>query len=139
MKNLLITVMAVTLLGHPSKLHSQSPQPAPGAQWKEFEGVRIPVPPPEHPRLYLHAANLADLRGRIFQRDGGAIADSSAVTIPGSGDRKIFIAGLVPGTWRLATQTEAKEGSVSPEAGSLFFTGKAGAWRFERIASANHP
>ena len=75
----------------------------------------------------------------LFQKDGGTLTDSAAVTIPGSGNRKIFIAGLVPGAWRLTTRTEAKEGSVSSEAGSLLFTGKGGAWRLERVASATHP
>ncbi|MDH7568591.1 MAG: heparinase, partial [Armatimonadota bacterium] len=33
--------------------------------WKEVDGVRIPVPPAEHPRLYLRTAHLADLRARF--------------------------------------------------------------------------
>jgi hypothetical protein len=38
---------------------------ASGGDWTEFEGVRIPAPPHEHPRLYLRAENVPDLRRRI--------------------------------------------------------------------------
>jgi len=38
--------------------------PAPLA-WKEVQGVRIPVPPPEHPRLYLRAPHVSDLAARL--------------------------------------------------------------------------
>jgi hypothetical protein len=32
--------------------------------WTVYDGVRIPVPPAEHPRLYLRASDLADLQRR---------------------------------------------------------------------------
>lgn len=35
------------------------------AAWKEVQGVRVPVPPAEHPRLYLRARHLADLAARL--------------------------------------------------------------------------
>jgi len=35
------------------------------AKWKEVQGVRVPVPPPEHPRLYLRAKNIPDLAARL--------------------------------------------------------------------------
>jgi hypothetical protein len=34
-------------------------------QWQEIEGVRIPVPPAEHPRLYLRAEQVAQLPQRL--------------------------------------------------------------------------
>jgi len=40
------------------------PQP-PGVQWEEHDGVSIPVPPPEHPRLYLRAQHVPELRERL--------------------------------------------------------------------------
>ncbi len=33
--------------------------------WKSADGVSIPVPPPEHPRLFLRACHLPDLRRRM--------------------------------------------------------------------------
>jgi hypothetical protein len=38
---------------------------APDCRWKEVQGVRIPVPPPEHPRLYLRARHVPDLAARL--------------------------------------------------------------------------
>jgi heparin/heparan-sulfate lyase len=35
-----------------------------GGAWTTFDGVSIPVPPPEHPRLYLRARDLPDLQRR---------------------------------------------------------------------------
>ncbi len=35
------------------------------ARWKDVQGVRIPVPPPEHPRLCLRAKNVPDLAARL--------------------------------------------------------------------------
>lgn len=35
------------------------------AQWIDIEGTRIPVPPPEHPRLYLRRSDIDDLRARM--------------------------------------------------------------------------
>ncbi len=40
-------------------------QPSSGLEWKEFEGVRIPIPPQEHPRLYLRAQHVRDLPQRM--------------------------------------------------------------------------
>jgi hypothetical protein len=38
----------------------------PGASWKNLpDGTRVPVPPKEHPRLYLRADLLDDLRARV--------------------------------------------------------------------------
>ncbi len=34
-------------------------------QWKEVHGARIPVPPQEHPRLYLRARHIPDLGSRL--------------------------------------------------------------------------
>ncbi len=45
-----------------------STSPAASAQslaWKETQGTKIPVPPREHPRLYLRAAHLPDLAARL--------------------------------------------------------------------------
>ena len=39
--------------------------PAAGLEWEQFEGASIPVPPPEHPRLYLRARDLPDLHRRV--------------------------------------------------------------------------
>ncbi len=42
--------------------------PAPGEaqiRWQEVDGVRIPVPPAEHPRLYLRAEHVAQLPQRL--------------------------------------------------------------------------
>ncbi len=35
------------------------------AKWMEIEGVSVPVPPAEHPRLFLRARDLDDLRSRV--------------------------------------------------------------------------
>lgn len=34
-------------------------------QWQEADGTRIPIPPPEHPRLYLRAGHAAQLSQRL--------------------------------------------------------------------------
>lgn len=34
-------------------------------EWKVVDGVKIPVPPPEHPRLYLRAPDVAELPARL--------------------------------------------------------------------------
>jgi len=34
-------------------------------KWQETDGVRIPVPPPEHPRLYLRAEHVRLLPQRL--------------------------------------------------------------------------
>jgi len=33
--------------------------------WMDVEGTQVPIPPPEHPRLYLRARDLDDLRKRV--------------------------------------------------------------------------
>ncbi len=35
------------------------------AKWMEVEGISIPVPPPEHPRLFLRSRDLEDLKRRV--------------------------------------------------------------------------
>ena len=35
------------------------------ASWKDAQGVKVPVPPPDHPRLYLRAKHLPDLAARL--------------------------------------------------------------------------
>lgn len=37
----------------------------PKEQWKEFDGVTIPVPPREHPRLYVRSKDIPELRARL--------------------------------------------------------------------------
>ncbi len=37
----------------------------PTAGWTDVAGVKIPIPPPEHPRLYLRAAEVAQLPARL--------------------------------------------------------------------------
>jgi heparin/heparan-sulfate lyase len=37
---------------------------APDLPWEKHEGVSIPIPPPEHPRLFLRTRDLADLQRR---------------------------------------------------------------------------
>jgi len=34
-------------------------------EWMEVEGTSIPVPPPEHPRLYLRQRHISDLKKRM--------------------------------------------------------------------------
>ncbi len=34
-------------------------------EWKEIGGISIPIPPPEHPRLYLRESNIPDLQKRM--------------------------------------------------------------------------
>ena len=34
-------------------------------EWKEIGGISIPIPPSEHPRLYLRESNIPDLRKRM--------------------------------------------------------------------------
>lgn len=45
------------------------PNQASEINWKEVNGVRIPVPPSEHPRLYLKRENVAELANRINDPD----------------------------------------------------------------------
>jgi hypothetical protein len=41
-------------------------EPAPGkAQWMDVDGISIPVPPSEHPRLYLRSEHVANLKARL--------------------------------------------------------------------------
>jgi len=45
---------------------SAGPEPSPDAKWTKLDsGISVPVPPAEHPRLYLRSRNLADLKQRI--------------------------------------------------------------------------
>ncbi|MBI4661407.1 MAG: heparinase II/III family protein [Verrucomicrobia bacterium] len=37
----------------------------PQARWQEIDGTRIPIPPPEHPRLYLRAEHSSQLPQRL--------------------------------------------------------------------------
>ncbi|MCL4203989.1 MAG: heparinase II/III family protein [Pirellulaceae bacterium] len=41
------------------------PAAAPGVDWIEVAGAKIPVPPPEHPRLYLRPEHVAQLPARL--------------------------------------------------------------------------
>jgi len=40
-------------------------QPSGDLEWMEVEGTSIPVPPPEHPRLYLRQKHVSDLKKRM--------------------------------------------------------------------------
>ena len=44
---------------------SSDPQPSGDLEWIEAEGASIPVPPPEHPRLYLRQKHISDLKKRM--------------------------------------------------------------------------
>lgn len=46
-------------------LPASSPAVGDALEWKEANGARIPVPPREHPRLYLRAADVRDLAERL--------------------------------------------------------------------------
>jgi heparin/heparan-sulfate lyase len=35
-------------------------------EWREVRGVKVPIPPKEHPRLYLRAAGIPDLKARLL-------------------------------------------------------------------------
>ena len=61
MKNIIFVLMAVLLLT-PSAVFSQTPK---GLEWKEFEGVMMPIPPKAHPRLYLRAEHVTELPQRM--------------------------------------------------------------------------
>jgi len=37
----------------------------PAAEWKAVDGTKIPVPPTEHPRLYLRASEAAQMKSRL--------------------------------------------------------------------------
>jgi len=39
------------------------------AKWEEVNGINIPIPPKEHPRLYLRAHNIPDLKKRMSDPD----------------------------------------------------------------------
>lgn len=43
------------------------------AEWKEMGGVTVPVPPAEHPRLYVRASDIPDVRARMESDEGKAI------------------------------------------------------------------
>lgn len=60
-----LTFALVCALGGPS-IHGVETGRAVDAQWIETEGTRIPVPPPEHPRLYLRRSDVGDLRARML-------------------------------------------------------------------------
>ena len=40
-------------------------RPDPSLEWKIVDDARVPVPPHEHPRLYLRARDLPDLKRRV--------------------------------------------------------------------------
>lgn len=56
------TVAMILLLDIPVLTFAQ---PINELEWKEVDGVSIPIPPPEHPRLYLREANIPDLQKRM--------------------------------------------------------------------------
>ncbi len=39
------------------------------AQWKEVNGTNIPIPPNEHPRLYLRSHDIPELKERLSDPD----------------------------------------------------------------------
>lgn len=51
-------------VGQSAGLQRQTPSSA-DAEWMEADGVSIPEPPPEHPRLFLRRRDLDDLRRRV--------------------------------------------------------------------------
>lgn len=59
---------ALLLAGHAISTGSACADEGPAKgelPWTLYDGVSIPVPPAEHPRLYLRARDLADLRRRV--------------------------------------------------------------------------
>ncbi len=59
-----LTFALACALGGPS-IYGVEAGRAVDAQWIDIEGTRIPVPPPEHPRLYLRRSDIDDLRARM--------------------------------------------------------------------------
>jgi heparin/heparan-sulfate lyase len=47
------------------KVHLPAAQAAKAPAWKPADGTRIPIPPPEHPRLYLRAEQAQQLPSRL--------------------------------------------------------------------------
>lgn len=69
MKRILSAVMATAF--SLSLLYAQK---GPGdARWEEVDGVTIPVPPAEHPRLYIRASEIPELEARMKRPEGKAI------------------------------------------------------------------
>ena len=58
-RHLIAFALAATLAG------LTPPARAGQANWMEVNGVKIPIPPKEHPRLYLRAAHVAELPARL--------------------------------------------------------------------------
>jgi hypothetical protein len=55
---LTVLFCALPLAAQPSRVRD--------AKWMEADGVSVPVPPGEHPRLYLRAHDLGDLKRRTM-------------------------------------------------------------------------
>ncbi len=60
--HLVFTVAMILLLDFPLLTLAQANIEL---EWKEVDGVSIPIPPPEHPRLYLRASHIPDLQMRM--------------------------------------------------------------------------
>lgn len=69
MRASLLLLLLLLLLFHLPLLTAALPaaSPAKGGtlEWKEADGARVPVPPREHPRLYLRAKDVPDLATRL--------------------------------------------------------------------------
>ena len=49
--------------------------PGGDVEWKEVDGVLIPIPPAEHPRLYIRKDGIADLKDRMETPQGRKILE----------------------------------------------------------------
>ncbi|MFC1614098.1 heparin/heparin-sulfate lyase HepB [Gemmatimonadota bacterium] len=58
-------VLTFFVLCTPLQLILAGVQSKADAEWMEVEGVRLPVPPAEHPRLFLRIGDLDDLKRRV--------------------------------------------------------------------------
>ena len=67
-------VAAVALFFVASTLSAQQRKTS-EAVWTWHEGVAIPMPPMEHPRLYIRPSGLEDLKARVETPEGKKIID----------------------------------------------------------------
>ena len=64
MKPLLLITLVSLMVGIPVFSQTDGVSTT-GVEWKKVEGVNMPIPPKEHPRLYLRSPQVAELPQRL--------------------------------------------------------------------------
>lgn len=70
---LILTALAAVFSAIPASAQTDTERKENEVVWVERDGVTIPLPPKEHPRLYLRSGDIPQLRGKMTTPEGRAI------------------------------------------------------------------